>query len=42
MLGDYFYIINTLGPYMWWVQPKGFSATLGTQGTSDDRSGLGG
>ena len=41
LLGDDVYFINAVGPYMCWLQPKGFSATLSTQGTSDDRSGLG-
>ena len=41
MFGDLVYLINAVGPYMCWVQPKGFSATFGTQGTSDNRSGLG-
>jgi hypothetical protein len=30
MLGDDFYFIDAMGPYMRWVQPKGISATLGT------------
>jgi hypothetical protein len=41
MLGDDVYFINAMGSYMRWVQPKGFFATLDTQGTSDDRSSLG-
>jgi hypothetical protein len=40
MLGDDIYFIDAMGSYMRWVQPKGFSATLCTQRSSDNGSSM--
>lgn len=41
MRSDDVYLIDSMGPYVRWVQQKGFLAALGTQGTADSCSGMG-